>query len=64
MFRAKEYIQNANLIQKVFLFTGLIAFTYWFLEVDWDWAFEYDIEELWDGHNDNKENENAGTGNQ
>lgn len=38
MFRLKEYIQNANILQKIFLFTGVIAFAYWFVEVDLLWA--------------------------
>ena len=52
MFRVRKYIQNANLIQKVFLFTGVIAFAYWLVEVELLWAFENfpnDIDYLWDG---------------
>ena len=35
MNKVKQYIENANLIQKVFLFVGLIAFGIWFTEVRW-----------------------------
>ena len=35
-----EYIDNANTPQKVFLFVGLVAFVVWFVEVDWELAFD------------------------
>jgi len=44
----KRYIQNANLFQKIFLFTGASAFTYWVLDVNWSWLFIWgNIEALW-----------------
>ena len=43
-----RYIQNANLICKVFLFVGLSAFTYWIFKVSWSWLFIWgNIEVLW-----------------
>tara|TARA_B100002052_G_C15859359_1_gene589255 strand:+ start:1484 stop:1711 length:228 start_codon:yes stop_codon:yes gene_type:complete len=48
MFNVKEYIQNANLLQKVFLFAGLSAFAYWIINVNWSWLFIWgNIEVLW-----------------
>tara|TARA_Y100000996_G_C22069050_1_gene456646 strand:+ start:291 stop:509 length:219 start_codon:yes stop_codon:yes gene_type:complete len=44
----KEYIQNTNLIQKILLLTGVIAFTYWVININWSWLFIWgNIEVLW-----------------
>ncbi len=43
-----RYIQNANLICKIFLFVGASAFTYWIFKVNWSWLFIWgNIEVLW-----------------
>ena len=43
-----RYIQNANLICKIFLFVGVSAFTYWIFKVNWSWLFIWgNIEVLW-----------------
>ena len=43
-----RYIQNANLVRKIFLFAGVSAFTYWIFNVNWSWLFIWgNIEVLW-----------------
>ena len=43
-----RYIQNANLICKIFLFFGVSGFTYWIFKVNWSWLFIWgNIEVLW-----------------
>ena len=43
-----RYIENANLICKIFLLVGLSAFAYWIFKVNWSWLFIWgNIEVLW-----------------
>ena len=43
-----RYIQNANLVRKIFLFAGVSAFVYWIFNVNWSWLFIWgNIEVLW-----------------
>ena len=43
-----QYIENANLPCKIFLFAGVSACVYWIFNVNWSWLLIWgNIEVLW-----------------